>query len=123
MRTDIGFRRRGMRRIRFKRELIEAIRRGEKTMTFRTRPRARGVYLVEEGGHPRWRHIDAGIVIEIKDMRPVSDVRRYAEEFYRQEGFNSPEDFLSYARSLYKHELPRSGWTHIFEVLELMGQK
>lgn len=51
-----------MRRTRFKPELIEAIRQGRKTMTFRTSERPYGI--VEEGGHSYWAKFSKGLRIK-----------------------------------------------------------
>ena len=107
-----------MRRIRFKPELIEAIRQGRKTMTFRTTERPHGDYIVEEGGHPYWVHIDTGLRICICLSWSVGNIEKYADEYYDLEGFSSPQEFLDYVSKLYKGKLPKGGWAHVFWATE-----
>jgi len=106
-----------MRRIRFRPELIMKLRKGKKTMSFRKSVKPNGFYIVEEGGHPIFEHIDTGIRIKIVRNYNVPDIELYAHQFYDQEGFKSPQEFLEYIKKLYRGHLPKHGWGHRFEVL------
>lgn len=106
-----------MRRIRFAPEMIEAIKQG-KTMTFRITKRRTGPYIVEEGGHPYYKHIEAGIVIDITRVWKVHDTHEYATKYYKQEGFGSPAEFEEYLAKIHNGWLPGWGYAHLFKIIE-----
>lgn len=107
-----------MRRIRFKPELIEKIRQGRKSMTFRETEKPKGMYIVEEGGKPYYIHVDSGIRIRIVSSFPVSNTYEYIKNCYEPEGFSSPQEFEDYLRKLYKGKIPPAGYGHRFEVVK-----
>ena len=107
-----------MRRIRFTPEMIEAIKQGRKTMTFRMTKRRTGLYIVEEGGHPYYQHIKAGFVINITHVWKVHDTHEYATKYYAQEGFRTPAEFEEYLAKVHNDWLPSWGYAHIFEVVK-----
>ena len=109
-----------MRRIRFKPELITAIRIGRKVMTFRKTQKPDGNYIVEEGGKPYWVHNDTGLRICIVRSWHEPDIKDYANRYFDLEGFESPQAFLDYVLKLYKQDksLPAGGWAHLFWAAE-----
>ena len=103
-----------MGRIRFKPELVEAIRQGRKILTFRLTRRPNAGYIVEEGGHPYWVHIDTGLRLFIYHSWEVPDFEDYANEYFDLEGFETPAEFLDYVEALFSGHRPTSGWSHLF---------
>ncbi len=104
-----------MKRIRFSIKNIEKINAGKKTMTYRLTVRKKGDYIVEEGGHPYFKHIDTGVRITILRDYNVPDIELYAHQFFRREGFESPQAFLAEIMEIYG-ALPKHGWGHRFEI-------
>ena len=85
-------------------------------MTFRTTRRALGDYVVEEGGQPLFVHVDTGLRIRIMRAFKVNDVKQYAAKYFKEEGFDSPQEFLKYLQRLYG-ELPLTGYAHVFKLI------
>jgi hypothetical protein len=88
-----------MRRVWFKREMREAILAGRKTATTRTHALPLGEVLAVSG--PRFKAVPFA-VIEILD-RIRTTVENVIAEFYREEGFDSPEAMGAF---LEKERLP-----------------
>lgn len=86
-------------------------------MTFRTNCRTPGEYVVEEGGQPLFVHVDTGLRIRITRSFKVNDVKQYATRYFKEEGFDSPKEFLRYLKQLYG-ELPSTGYAHVFKLIK-----
>jgi len=108
-----------MRHIRFAPAMVEAIRSGHKTMTFRLTPREPGDYIVDESGHPIYEHVDTGVRIRVVRNFYVEDLVAYAERYFAEEGFESPSAFLDFVRNLYVTDDCPSGYANVFEVLKV----
>jgi len=107
-----------MRRIRFSPDMIVAIRRGEKTMTFRRSPKLCGVYIVEDGSYPRHKHVDTGLRIFIFHTFWVENVGVYASQNYKEEGFANSLDVIKKLEVLYGGFVPRVGFGHQFLLIQ-----
>lgn len=107
-----------MRRIRLETELIKVTRQGRKIMTLRSTERPHDDYIVEEGGHSYYEHIDSGLRICIGLSWKVTDIKEYADKYFDLEGFKSPQEFLDYVSKLCKGKLPAESWTHVFWAAE-----
>lgn len=108
-------------RIRLRERTIKETRRGRKIQTLRNTPRKLGDYIVEEGGHSWFEHIDTGLRIRIKKVWRVDDIDTYILEDYALEGFDSPADMVEFMRNELKMEkFPPYMWAHEFVVVEDM---
>jgi hypothetical protein len=108
-----------MRRTWFKKEMRQAILDGKKVSTTRDYPIPIG--QVEAVSGSRFKP-EPFAILEIQDRIPtkVEDVIRM---FYKEEGFNSPEEMVAYAK---KNKLLQNDvrvWYHRFKIVEETNKK
>ncbi len=105
-----------MKRVWFKKEMKQAILDGKKVSTTRDHPIELGQVLAVSGSRFK---AEPFAILEIQDRIPttVSDVIRL---FYKEEGFNSPEEVTAYAKKNKLLQTENRVWYHRFEVVRLL---
>jgi len=101
-----------MRVIRFKPLMLKRILDGQKITTFRKR-RLEGFYEVVKGS--RFKPVKLGIQVKLVWLAEVTR-DEVINEFYKQEGFNSPQEFKEWLKQE-KLDLPERGWLHQIETV------
>lgn len=105
-----------MKRIWFKPRMVKALIERRKKTTFRSR-KHEGLYEVVRGSW--YDSIPVGIVIKLTPLRAVTK-EEVIEKYYRQEAFDSPEDFREFIKTE-KLKMPEVGILHGIEVKEVKG--
>jgi len=103
-----------LRIFRFRKEMIQKILEGKKTVTSRDR-KYKGVYEIAYGS--RYKPIRTGIAIELNPLYhwKKDDI---ALHLYYDEGFDSPETCLKALNELY----PTKKWLYVHRITLLKGQ-